>query len=98
MLPLPISFSLGTVELQNDCVEIYRSAGCSVLFGVADLSTLVELPELGRLAGLVVGCENDSEPRPAAHHALVGLVYLLQREDFIHRAHSAEDAKRQRVL
>jgi hypothetical protein len=97
-VPAVILFSLGTVGLQNDCVEIYRSAGCTVSFGVADLAMLVELPELGHPAGLAVGCENDPESRPTAHHALVGFVYLFQREYFIHRAHSAEDAKRQRIL
>ena len=88
-----ILFSLGTVGLQNDCVNIYRSASCSLLFGVADLATLIEFPELVHPAGLTVGCEDDSESCPTAHHALVGFVRLFKREDFIHRAHSAEDAK-----
>ncbi len=47
---------------------------------------------------LVPGCENDSKPRPAAHHALVGLVHLFQRVDFIHRPHTTEHTEGQRIL
>src|SRR4030095_13954120 len=58
----------------------------------------VELLEQSRLAGLAFGRENDSEPCPATDHPLVRLVHLFQREDFVHRPHSTEHAKRQRVL
>ena len=49
-------------------------------------------------SALLPGCENDSKPSLAAHHAFVGFGGALQRIDFGHCAYAGEFAKGQRVL
>ena len=47
---------------------------------------------------LVPRRENGPKTCLAAHHVFVGFGRVLQREDFIHRAHAGEQAESKRIL
>src|SRR5207249_3837317 len=67
------------------------SGGCEVTGASDSRSRRIGFP-------LPAHREDDATPRLPAQHALVGLGYALQRENFIHRAYAGKHAESEHVL